>query len=333
MRMNRLLARSAAIIATFFVSACVGSVRPSTTPSQVDIAALWEEPADPSTRDLFSGPGGTSGEPRDGSSFVFVREDAGGYSPGFDVRDSNGIEWSVKLGPEAQTEVVVSRILWALGYHQPSTYYVANWTMTGEHAGPQPPARFRPKLPDWKLEGDWSWYENEFVQTQPFKGLVVANILLNNWDWKTSNNKIYAIGGADGVPARRIYVVQDLGASLGKTAYPRLLGWMPTKYIKQGSRNNLEDFESQEFIERLEGDRPKFVYRGIHHSLVDLITVPDVGWLMERMSRVTDAQLRDAFRAAGYEDDVAARYITKIKGKVAEGTELVGAARPAPAAD
>jgi hypothetical protein len=322
--MTLVFARLALISLTIGLSACVGSVRPTTAPSQVDLAPLWVEPADISNRDLFSGPTGAVGAPPDGSSFAFVREDAGGYSPGFDVRDSSGIEWSVKLGPEAQTEVVVSRILWALGYHQPPTYYLTTWTLTGEQSGTQGPARFRPKLPDWKLEGEWSWYENDFVGTRPFNGLVVANILLNNWDWKTSNNRIYAVGGADGVPARRIYVVQDLGASLGKTAYPRLLAWIPTQYIKQGSRNNLEDFEAQAFIEGVEGGRPKFVYRGIHHSLVDTITASDVHWLTERMSKLTDAQLRDAFRAGGYADDAMRRYVTKIRSKLAEGQQIAG---------
>ena len=38
-------------------------------------------------------------------------------------------EWSAKIGPEAQTEVVVSRILWGLGYHQPPIYYLPSWTL------------------------------------------------------------------------------------------------------------------------------------------------------------------------------------------------------------
>ena len=42
----------------------------------------------------------------------------------FDVRDAHGVEWSVKLGPEAQSAVVTSRILWALGFHPPPTYYL-----------------------------------------------------------------------------------------------------------------------------------------------------------------------------------------------------------------
>ena len=319
--MNGFLLRHALILPVFFTVACVGgTVRPTTTPSQANVSALWEDPG--TTRNLVDGPGGEARTPRDGASFEFLREDSGGYSPGFDVRDGNGLEWSVKLGPEAQTEVAVSRILWALGYHQPPTYYVAKWTITGGPAGPQPAARFRPKLPDWKLESDWSWYENEFVGTQPFKGLLAANVLLNNWDWKASNNKIYATGGADGAAARRVYVVQDLGASLGKTAYPRLLAWLPTQYLKQGSRNNLEDFEAQGFIEGVDGDRPRFVYRGIHKPLLDTITVSDVRWMTDRMTKISEEQWRDAFRAAGYADDIAARYIAKIKAKVAEGQKL-----------
>ena len=39
--------------------------------------------------------------------------------------------------------------------------------------------------------------------------------MLNNWDWKTSNNKIYEIRRRGTVVG--VYVVRDLGASLGKT--------------------------------------------------------------------------------------------------------------------
>ena len=45
------------------------------------------------------------------------------------------------------------------------------------------------------------WDKNEFDGTQPFKGLVVANLLLNNWDWKTSNNKVYELS-ATAAPGR-----------------------------------------------------------------------------------------------------------------------------------
>jgi hypothetical protein len=37
------------------------------------------------------------------------------------------------------------------------------------------------------------------------------------------------------------------------------------------------------------------------------------------MTRLSDSQWHDAFRAAGYGDEHARRYVAKIKGKVAQG--------------
>ena len=311
---------SAVIFALVILSAgCVvsGKIQPTVDPgTTVDISPLWEEPVDPDTRDLFHGPGGPELMPDTSQPFTFIQADQAGYSPGYDVRAADGLEWSVKLGPEAQTEVAVSRILWALGYHQPPTYYVSGWTLTGRQEGPQLGARFRPKLTDREVVGEWDWYANEFFHTQPFKGLVVVNVMLNNWDWKTSNNKIYDIDG------ERVYVVQDLGASLGKTSYPRFLSWLPMRGLGQGSRNDLEDFEEQGFIDRVEGDRIQFVYRGIHQSLLDELRPADVVWVAERMASLSDTQWDDVFRAAGYPEDQRRRYIAKIKSKIAEGLQL-----------
>ena len=44
----------------------------------------------------------------------------GGFSEGVTVEGARGRKWNVKFPPEAATEVVASRILWAVGYHQPS---------------------------------------------------------------------------------------------------------------------------------------------------------------------------------------------------------------------
>ena len=224
--------------------------------------------------------------------------------------------WSVKLGPEAQPEVVASRVLWALGYHQPPTYYLRSWQLSGGPAGQQSGARFRADLESAKVIGDWSWSENAFIGTQPYHGLIVANILLNSWDWKTSNNKIYRL--SDG--AQR-YVVRDLGASLGKTSPSRLLWFLPipVRGFGQGSRNNIDDFESQRLIKRVDENDVDFDFHTIYGSVVDLVRPSDVRWTADLLSRVTDAQWEDAFRAADYSPDVRARYIKKIKAKIAEG--------------
>ncbi len=253
--------------------------------------------------------------------YELVAKDRTGYSPGYDVRGSDGTVWSVKLGPEAQPEVVTSRVLWAIGFHQPPTYYLEKWTLVDKTTTQQPAGRFRPTLADRKVVADWSWYENEFVSTRPFKALLVANVILNNWDWKTSNNKVYEIRGENG-RARRLYVVQDLGASLGKTTFPALLNWFPMRGLGQGTRNDLGGFESQRLLKRVTPNGVQFDYRGIHKPLLDSVTVHDTVWTCELLSRLSDAQWHDAFRAAGYSDDQTRRYVTKIKAKIAEGLSV-----------
>jgi len=278
------------------------------------ISELWQVSDDIGARDLFHGPGGRELAPGPDTPFTWVATDTDGYSAGFDVRGPDGREWSVKLGPEAQTEVVVSRILWAIGYHQPPTYYLANWRLSGGPGGQQPASRFRTDFDGSEVVGEWSWSENEFVNTQPFRGLIAANILLNSWDWKTSNNKIYR--HADG---SRRFVVRDLGASLGKTASSKLLWMIPMRGFGQGTRNDLEGFESRGFITHLGEDDVDFDFETIYGSVVDLVRPADVRWATELLSRITDAQWDAAFRAGEYEPDVRARYIRKIKAKIAEG--------------
>ena len=288
-------------------------------PASVD--ELWQQPASIEQRDLFRGPGGSELMPRE-TTFIFVTRDTTGWSPGFDVRDAKGTEWSVKLGPEAQTEVVASRILWAIGFHQPPTYYIEKWSLTGQESGPQPAGRFRPSLANRTVVSDWSWYENPFVGSREFGGLVAVNLILNNWDWKTSNNKVYDLSEpVNGV--RRWWVVRDLGASLGKTSYPGVLKWFRLRGFGQGSRNDLPGFEEQGFITHVDSESgPEFDYSGIYRDVVDTVTVADVGWVCGLLNRLTDDQWRDAFRAGGYNAEQTDRYVRKIKAKIAQGLSL-----------
>jgi hypothetical protein len=276
--------------------------------------------------------GGRQLAPPPEAAFAFVAEDTSGWSPGFDVRDASGMEWSVKLGPEAQSEVVSSRILWAIGFHQPPTYYVDRWSLTGAQSGPQAPGRFRPDLPDREVVADWSWYENPFVGSRPYGGLIVANLILNSWDWKTSNNKIYELHEPVNGTRRR-FVVRDVGASLGKTTYPTILKWFRLRGFGQGTRNDLADFEEQGFIRRVHEDgRIEFDYRGIYRDVIDTVTLEDIRWTCELMSRLSDRQWSDAFRAGGYDAQQTERFIAKIKSKIAQGLNVSGAPRPAEAA-
>jgi hypothetical protein len=298
-----------------FVLTLAQSVGTLARPAASDsVAELWQAPDDIASRDLFNGPGGPALKPGADTPFTWVATDTTGYSAGFDVRGPDGREWSVKLGPEAQTEVVVSRILWAIGYHQPPTYYLKSWELSGGPGGRQAEARFRTHLDGAEVAGDWSWTQNAFLDTQPFRGLIVANILLGNWDWKTSNNKIYR--HADGT---RRFVVRDVGASLGKTSGSKFLWTFPMRGFGQGSRNDIDGFESQGFIEEVRKGEVEFDFETIYGSVVDLVRPADVKWTATLLSQITDAQWQDAFRAAEYAPDVSARFIRKIKAKIAEG--------------
>jgi hypothetical protein len=321
--MRRLAAIACALAFAVQLGACGRITRDvrvvADRPSNVN--ELWQEPSDIQQRDLFHGPGGSQLMPGD-ASFAFVARDTSGWSPGFDVRSEDGTDWSVKLGPEAQSEVVSSRILWAVGFHQPPTYFLERWTLTGLQSGAQPPGRFRPSLGNQKVVGDWSWYENPFVGSRAYGGLIVASLILNSWDWKTSNNKIYELSEpVNGVS--RWYVVRDLGASLGRTTYPGLLKWFRLRGFGQGTRNDLPGFESQGFIKSIDSrGRAAFDYRGIYRDVIETVTSADVRWTCELLNRLSDEQWRDAFRAGGYDSEQTSRYVAKLKAKIAQGLQM-----------
>lgn len=306
------------------LSACAPPPHAQTRLSEAtsDIAELWQDPADLPERDLFAGPGGAALAPQPSQPFAFVSYKTSGTNPGYDVRDSSGRLWSVKLGIEAQSEVTTSRILWALGYYQPATYYLPEFTVDGP--GPlsatKQQARFRTEVEPWRPAGEWSWYENPFVDTQPFRGLVVAQLILNAWDLKTPNNRIY--NSADqSLQPNRLFIVRDVGSSLGEARQFALFNSIGTRGW-QGSKNNIDDFERQGFITSVNGDDVEFDYRGVNQALVNRITAADVIWACERFALISDRQLRAAFAAGHYSAADTDRYIRKIKEKIAQGLAL-----------
>ncbi len=289
------------------------------------IEELWVDPVDLERRDLFRGPV-TGPSPPDGSRpFTFIRKDTSGRSPGYDARDANGVVWSVKLGPEAQAEVVSSRLLWAIGFHQPPTYFLNKWTVTG-FAGDERDAdqsrggRFRPELPGYQTIDDWKWDESPVSDSYAMGGLVVAMMMINNWDLKTSNNKIYQATSPQARPPR-MYIVRDLGASLGSNEQAQWVRWTNFR-MAQGSKNDLEDFEESGFIDTVENGFVKFAYTGPNDWIGKFITPAHVRWTAKLMSRLSDTQWQDAFRAGGYTPDESARFIKKFKEKIATGLAL-----------
>ena len=295
-----------------------GTRSPEAQPS-APLEQLWNEPQDLERRNLVWGSADPNQAPPKDVEYQVQKEDKTGYSSGFDVVGPDGRAWDIKIGKEAQTEVVVSRILWALGYHQPRLYYMTGWKLAGEWEGEGEPARFRLQS-DHESDGEWAWLENPFHGARAFHGLIAINLLLSNWDFKTSNNRIYREESANGLVRR--YVVQDLGASFGKPRWARsntLLALLPGK---AGTRNDIDDYEETRLVTRIRGSEITLDYRGPRGDIIETMNVADVIWACELMNRLRDAQLDDAFKAAEYEPALRARFVKKIRDKIQEGLAL-----------
>jgi hypothetical protein len=304
-----------AVVALHLVlGACASKARSTLigSPTTLQMSELWIAPADLARRDLFHGPGGAESAPRPDGRYEFVDRDLKGFSKGYDVNDERGRRWSVKLGPEAQTEVVVSRLLWAVGYHQPAVYYLPKWGLVDSTGmTPQGAGRFRlERKSEEKLE-PWAWHENPFVGTRQLAGLFVLMVLVNNWDIKTSQNMVYHVNRETDGP-RQLYVVRDLGASLGRTSW-----FFP------GTRSDVEGFEREPFIKSV-NETVEFHYRGAWREphLKRSVKPGDVRWMCELLARLSPRQWQEAFRAGGYEDSVATRYIRRLHQKIADGLKL-----------
>jgi hypothetical protein len=272
---------------------------------------IWQDPGDMASLDLIHGAGGRAHAPDQAGTFTFVKEDLLGTSPKFEVTDGQGVEWKVKLGQESQSETAATRFLWAAGYFVDEDYYLAAITVNGlptlrrgrqfvSSGGIVHGARLERKRTAAKKLGTWDWFDNPFLGQRELNGLRVMMSLLNNWDLKAVNNSIYVVDG------ERRYLVSDAGATFGNT------GNALTR-----SKGKPRDFAHSKFIAKVRPDaidlvlhsRPFFMsavgvsnYR--ERTRMEEITrdIPraDAKWLGQRLSSLTDDQIRDGFRAAGY---------------------------------
>jgi hypothetical protein len=272
---------------------------------------LWQEPTDIQSRNLLLGPGGEALKPNL-SKITFVRDQmGGGFSINYRVTDGAGQTWVAKLGKEAQPETASSRLVWAVGYKTEINHLIPCVHIQG---APEP--RYKVK----RCEGDgfanvkfearpkavkrlepWSWTNNAFTGTNEFQGMLVLMSLLNNWDLKDDNNRILYVPAGSNGQAELQYIISDLGATFGKTG-----GFL------SHNRNAPEDFVKSKFVEGVQGNRVKFAYGGKNAGLFKNITVKQAKWIGSLLSKLSDQQIGDAFRAANYlpeEVDVLTRAV------------------------
>ena len=252
---------------------------------------LWQDPGDISSRNLLLGSGGARMRPNL-RRLTFIKEEKGGWSKKYRVRDASGRVWVAKIGKEAQSETASTRLLWAAGYMTEITYLVPRVTIPGK--GVFQNVKFEARPENIEREGMWEWERNPFVGTRELQGLKVLMVLLNNWDTKDENNVLLAVPARGGGTELR-YAISDLGATLGDTGKWPLL-WRFTR-----SRNDPAGFRGDKLIDEIKDDgRVDFEFSGKKRDIYNAITVEQASWIGKLLSRLSDAQLRDAFRAANY---------------------------------
>ncbi len=269
---------------------------------------LWQDPGDISSRDLFYGPGGQEMQP-DLSHVTFVRDETGGYSKKYRVQDGAGRVWVAKLSKEAQPETAASRLVWAIGYKTEITYLVPEVTIEGK--GTFKNVRFEARSKDIKRLDNWMWGVNPFFGSREYQGLKVMMVVLDNWDIKDTNNKILRVRDADTGGEELDYIISDLGATFGKTGG-----------ALSRTRNEPEDYAKAKFIKGVKHGRVEFYYSGKRGDLFKDITVEQARWLGEMLSRLSDQQINDAFRAANYNQAEIGLLSRAFKGRVTELTTL-----------
>ena len=274
-------------------------------------AVLWRNPADLERRDLYYGQGGQQDQPK--APFHFIKEDLSGTHPKFLIRDSAGVKWTVKLGSEARPETAASRIVWAAGYFTDEDYFLGDLRVQGmpfrlhrgrkavDPDGSVHNVRLK-RSPGASKLGQWGWREGPFAGTRELNGLRALLALINDWDLKDENNSIRQ------EEDELVYVVSDLGATFG----PAGVIWP-----LDSARDNFIGYERSKFIGRLTSGavdfqapaRPRFVFlvnpkgyvKRVHLEWIGRnIPRVDAKWIGQILARLSDHQIREAFRAAGY---------------------------------
>lgn len=309
--------------------------------SPVDLAKLknptiWHDPGDIASLDLYYGAGGKDDMPK--PPFKFDAEDLHGTNPKFDADDADGKKWRVKVGPEARPEVVASRLLWAMGFYVNNDYVldadVSGLQMKrhsdmiqGEHITD---ARFARKPGGQKKIGIWEWKTNPFYGKREFNGLRVMMAVMNSWDLKDVNNAVFHDKHDD----RDYFLVSDVGATFATNGIV-----LPIK----SSKGDVDSFRKSKFIEKTTATTVSFstpkapkgmlfetfgttakeysMRRGFDWIGND-IPKADAKWMGDMLAKLSDKQIKDAFRAGHFPEDEIVQYSILIENRINELRDL-----------
>jgi len=297
--------------------------------SRLQRPVLWHDPGSIGSLDLFYGQGGRDGQPA--GPFKFDSEDMHGTNPKFDVHDARGTKWRVKLGDEAQPEVVASRLLWAVGYFVEDDYLLPTAEIESLHIERGSKlaqgwmvknARFARKPQGQSEIGMWRWKQSPFSGTREFNGLRVMMAVINNWDLKDENNSVFE----DKKSGESIFITRDIGATFGTNG---------VSWSKDRSKGDVATYEKSKFITHKSGAQVDFatpaapdlltapnveqyeMRRGLEWIGKD-IPITDARWIGSLLKQLSHQQLVDAFRAGHFPPKEVESYVKVIERRIQE---------------
>src|SRR5262249_2242976 len=124
----------------------------------------------------------------------------------------------------------------------------------------------------------------------------------------------------------QVYLVSDLGSSFGTTG----LGWLP-----RSSKGKLRPYQRSKFISKITPDYVDFnvpTRAAIIHifdpgSYLQRLRLrwigkhiprEDIRWIDQYLAQLSDQQIRDAFRAAGYSPEEVEGFSHVVESRIAE---------------
>jgi hypothetical protein len=205
-------------------------------------------------------------------------------------------------------------LVWALGYKTEINYLVPQLTIPGKGTFQNVRLEARPENIDRLYE--WEWMDNPFFGTNELQGLKIMMVFMKNWDVLDLQNKVLEVNTRRGKEYH--FIVSDLGSTFGKLGNNNI----PIIYRLGRSTGDPADYMNSILVRDVEDGFVELSYKGKNRGLFEDITVENARWLYQLLSKLSDKQISDAFRAANYSPSEVRMYTQAVKSKIAELSNL-----------
>jgi len=104
-----------------------------------------------------------------------------------------------------------------------------------------------------------------------------------------------------------------LGATFGKVKTNIHVVWRIRR-----NRNDPGDYSQDPFLEDVKNGNVFLFYKGKRQDLFDYIKVSDAKWIGSLLSKLSDRQIRDSFRAANYDPEEVRLLTAAVRSRISE---------------